>query len=258
MIDRSTEGSFMTTVKFKWSAIAVLVAAATALSASPAAAQQALDEELEQYWTSERDLRVLRDRLYDREGRIGAGIYTGLMSSEPFYYYIPVGGRVSYHFSDQLGVEVGGAFMNAQGVLTRNTQLMDFLVADRGEGFDAATDTEDRFLWRANAVVTWSPFYGKLALLQRKLSHFDLNVAAGLGAVSVERPNQTRDAANTKLTVEGVLGVGAHFFVTPDLTVRLDGRGYIYRGAKFDHNEDSFFGQLRLPVEFLVGASYHF
>ncbi|RAL24851.1 hypothetical protein DL240_01170 [Lujinxingia litoralis] len=249
----------MTTAKYKWSAAAVLMAAGLLLSATPAVAQQGLDQELSEYWTSDRDLEVLTDRLYQREGRIGAGLYAGLLSSEPFFYYIPVGARVSYHFSDQLGVEVGGAFMDAPGVLSHNTQLTDFLITDRGEAaFDTGLDTEDRFLWRANALVMWSPFYGKLALLQRKLAHFDLNVAAGLGVGGVERPDLAREELSNEVTIEAVLGAGAHFFVTPDLTVRLDGRGYIYRGAEFTDNQDSFFGQIRMPVEFLVGASYHF
>jgi hypothetical protein len=40
--------------------------------------------------------------------------------------------------------------------------------------------------------------------------------------------------------------------------LRLDGRGYLYRGAELVFHEGSFLRQLKFPVEFLVGATYLF
>lgn len=236
--------------------LVALIAILLAFAAS-ATAQEGLDQELQQYWSAERDLEVLRDRLYLREGRFHAGLYAGLFSSEPNFYYFPLGLRAGYHFTNELGVEVGGAFMNA-GFLTHDTELTEFFRDVRRDAFDPALDTQDRFLWRANAIATWSPFYGKLAILQRKLAHFDLNVGAGLGAVGVERPALNRKSASNHVTMEVVLGAGAHFYVNRSLVVRLDGRGYIYRGAELSHNEGSFFRQIKFPMEFLLGATYLF
>src|SRR5690606_25363280 len=152
----------------------------------------ALNSELSQFWSADRTMPVVQDKLFTREGRFSLGLYTGMMSSEPFLYYIPVGVRGSYFFSDQLGLEVSGQFTDVEGVLTHDTELTEFFKAKRGVAFETARHTDDRFLWRANAVVSWSPLYGKFALLQRKLAHFDLNLVAGLGAVSVERPSEDR------------------------------------------------------------------
>ncbi len=251
--------------KAKWSlAAAAAVAVCLGLSLPASAEEGGLDTELEQFWSADRDVRVIENRLFEREGRFGAGLYTGLLSSDPFFYYFPVGVRATYHFSNSLGVEVGGAFMDAP-FLTHNTELTDFLQESRRESFNSATDTMDRYLWRANAVAVWSPFYGKLAILQRKLAHFDLNVAGGLGMVQVERPGldtagqpSLSGEAFNHITMEVVTGVGAHFYITDSLLVRLDGRGYLYRGAELVHNTDSFFRQLKFPMEFLVGATYLF
>ncbi|MFW5966003.1 MAG: outer membrane beta-barrel domain-containing protein [Persicimonas sp.] len=217
-----------------------------------------VEERLDSYWSVDRDLQTVQERTYTREGRISAGLFAGLMSSEPFYFYLPVGARAGYHFSDQLAVEVEGSFVDA-GFLTHNTDLTTFL-EDRNDGdnkFDASTDTEDRFLWRSHAVVNWSPLYGKLAFLQRKLTHFDFNLSAGAGAVSVERPSEDRESASTTVVPEAVLGAGAQFFATPDLAIRADGRLYLYQGAKTP-TSDTFFKRLKRPAEFLIGASYMF
>lgn len=227
------------------------------LISTASAEESALDRELSEYWTTERELDVIRGRLFHREGRFAAGLFTGLHSSDPFYYYFPVGLRGGYHFTDALGVEVSGAFMDAT-FLTHDTDLTSFLRTRLDAAFDDAAFTDDRYLWRANAVATWSPLYGKVALLQRKLAHFDLNLAGGLGAVGVERPAVDRRSASNHVTMEMVLGAGAHFYLNNDINIRLDGRGYLYRGAEYVSYRETFFQQLKFPVEFLVGASYHF
>ncbi|MEO1273587.1 MAG: outer membrane beta-barrel domain-containing protein, partial [Myxococcota bacterium] len=103
--------------------------------------------------------------------------------------------------------------------------------------------------WRANAVAVWSPFYGKLALLQRKLSHFDLNFAAGLGALQLSSPNEDTAQVDTEdsIQVEIVLGAGIRAFLTDGLSVRLDYRQGIVPGAV---------DEVLAPVEFSLGLSY--
>ncbi len=236
--------------------VACVTVVGTSAFAQESASESELEEKLESYWSVDRELSSVEDRLYTRDGRFAVGLYTGLLSSEPFFYYYPVGGRLSYFFSDHLGVEVEGSFMDS-GLLTHNTELTNFFEADSG-GFRSDLDTEDRFLWRAHAMVSWHPLYGKLAFLQRKLAHFDFNLSAGLGLVGVDRPNEFRTEMSQELAPEVVLGGGVQFFATSDIVVRLEGRVYGYQGATTPTNEDSFWDQVQVPTEFLLGASYMF
>lgn len=235
----------------------VTLAGATASAQGDDGGEKPLDEKLDTYWSVDRELPAVQERTFTREGRFGVGLYTGLLSSEPFYYYYPVGVRGSYYLNNFLGIEVEGAFMDAPGILTHDTELTNFFEAAREDGFDKAIDTEDRFLWRGSVLLTWHPLYGKLAFLQRKLTHFDFNLALGLGGVGVQRPNDLRTEATSTVAPELVFGGGLQFFATPDVVVRLEGRGYVYQGAKTPSN-DTFFKQLQVPTEFLLGASYMF
>ncbi|QDG52889.1 outer membrane beta-barrel domain-containing protein [Persicimonas caeni] len=236
----------------------VTLAGATASAEDNKGEDKSLDEKLDTYWSVDRELPAVQERTFTREGRIGLGLYAGLLSSEPFYYYYPVGLRGSYFFNNFLGIEVEGSFMDAPGVLTHDTELTDFLEIAREDSFDKAIDTEDRFLWRANVLLTWHPLYGKLAFLQRKLTHFDFNLALGAGLVGVDRPDDLRQDHSSSVAPELVFGGGIQFFATHDIVLRLEGRGYVYQGAKTPSNEDSFVKQLQVPTEFLLGASYMF
>lgn len=216
-----------------------------------------LKEQLQEYWSVDRELPGVTNRLYTREGKVHAGLYTGLMTSEPFYWYIPIGARVGYYLSDSFGLELGGQLSLAQ-----NTELTDALESLRRESFDVALDGQDKYIWRANLVATWHPLYGKLALLQRKLSHFDLKVQGGLGASGLERPDATRSAVESTVGLEVVLGIGASFFLSDMVTLRLDGRGYAGLGPEFTTSpaltDRGFMGRLNFPIEFLLGVDFAF
>ena len=222
----------------------------------PAKLDGPLEEQLEPYWSVDRDLEVLKNKLYTREGEISFGVFAGYMPSEPFYDYITLGGRIGYFFTEYLGLEVGGSVL-----LERNTALTDFLIERRSDAFDAERDALDKQLWRTNAMVMWHPLYGKWALLQRKLSHFDFNVGIGAGVVAVKRPDSKRNVdPSDEVLPEGVLGAGFHFFALEELTIRLDTRVYFYQGPEFDTSsaasERGFYDRLEVPVDFLLGVSY--
>jgi outer membrane beta-barrel protein len=73
----------------------------------------------------------------------------------------------------------------------------------------------------ADVGVTFSPFYGKMALAAEQVLHFDGFISAGLGAVFDTTPNEPFHPA-----VE--VGVGARVFLTRWLTIRADVRNYTY------------------------------
>lgn len=240
--------------------LAILIFALVGSVAQQVSAEEIdpLKEELDNYWSVDRELGVIEDRLYSRGGRFNVALHVGLLTSEPFWWHIPVGLSAGYHFTDQLGLEIGGQFMDAEGALTHTTEIHDFLENSKGVAFDPATDLEDRMLWRASARFVWSPIYGKWSFLNNKISHFDFNLVAGAGVVSVERPLADRSAAESKILPELVLGGGLQFIFTPNWSARLDGRFYFYQGPESSSNEGSFFKQLQIPAEFLAGVTYTF
>lgn len=247
-----------------------------ATTAATASAQDSpLEREMENYWAVDRNLPVVQDRLYSRSGRFGVGLYSGLMPSEPYYWYIPVGGRLTLFFNNNAGIELSGQYTGsagAAGPLSQPTEIHKFAASVRQAAFDPDTDLEDRFLWRANGVIVWNPLYGKWSFLNSKLSHFDLNLVLGGGATSVLRPDFRRTEATTVIAPELVWGGGLHFFLGKRVVLRADGRFYVYQGpdtpsrrANYDpqnqsaaSDDPSFLRRIQMPGELLVGLTFLF
>ena len=264
--------------------LSLAVALIVCLSAGSAFAQQGdedvpdgpLGPQLEDYWSVDRDVDVIKNKLYRRKGRFAVGLHAGVMSSQPFFWYIPVGMKLDYYFTDNWGLELEGSFMDLPGVFRHQTDLTNFVKGEKKAAFDTGTDTLDQYKWRAHALAVWHPFYGKLAILQRKLSHFDFNLAAGFGVVSLSRPGEQRQSASDKIVPEFAFGGGVQFFMSDHVTIRLTGRGYLYPGPFNYKNtksgdrlvsanqnnknieETNFFQELELTSEFLLGVSYMF
>jgi len=264
-----------------------LVAVSLLFAAAPAAAADQpeddedapggpLGEKLEDYWSVDRDVEVVKQQLHERSGRFSVGLHTGMMSSQPFFWYLPSGLDLEFNVSNNWAIAAEGSFMDAPNILRHPTDLTDFVDENQGDGFDATRDALDTFVWRAHALAVWRPLYGKLAALQRKLAHFDLNLAAGFGAVSVTRPNETRTGSEDVITPEFVYGGGVEFYASDHVVLRLAGRGYIYSGPRRYKNTETgervvsappreenreelnFVQKLEFPSEFLLGVSYMF
>ncbi|MCI0572959.1 MAG: outer membrane beta-barrel domain-containing protein, partial [Myxococcaceae bacterium] len=120
------------------------------------------------------------------------------------------------------------------------------------EELDGRGEGQIRLL--GGADVQWAPIYGKLSLLAESFAHFDLYAVAGVAAVQYAGPDMSQAQGSvTELTFGGNVGVGAHFFLTPWLSLRTELRDLIYpeksrrlEGAEFLRNQ--FLFELGLSV----------
>ena len=199
------------------------------------------------YWGDRRDVSVVQKRLFTKDGRLEVTAYSGVIPNDSFMTYIAVGGRVGYYFVESIGVEVSGAYSG--GALQIESGLSDDLRND--EDLQASVRLLSRQNYRLNAAVTWSPFYGKFALIDAWLSNFDIYLVGGLGVVVTESPPPLSAPAGTANEVdpkpEGVLGAGIRFFVNDFTSVRLD-----YRQGIFE----KLGGGVSTPSEISLGASF--
>jgi outer membrane beta-barrel protein len=224
-------------------------AAAEPSAASPTPAPAASSEEggsgtvegdLDLYWGAKRDVSVVQKRLFTKDGRVEFTVFGGVIPNDPFLTYIPVGGRFNYYFLESISLEVAGSWTGLQS----DSELASFLKNERN--INAQVDLLDIQQWRANAGVVWSPFYGKLALLQRKLGHFDFSLMGGFGALGVQSPKADRTGFEDNIKPEGVLGAGLRFFLDERFSLRIDFRQGIF---------EKIGGGVSTPSEITLGIS---
>jgi outer membrane beta-barrel protein len=130
----------------------------------------------QKYWAKgdEGELRVVRKRLYTKEGRMEVGGFWGATSGDPFLSIHNLGGTLGYHFSELLGAEVLG-----WGNIVSNSSAQDQFQAQQHQ-----TVNTNRPKSLVAGEVNVNPIYGKLSLLGKSIIYFDFLVLGGLGSTN--------------------------------------------------------------------------
>jgi outer membrane beta-barrel protein len=204
--------------------LAVVLALVALAAAAPARAEEpagAPPETLDHYWRERRAVGVVQKRQFEKTGRLETALFAGWIPNDAFTYYVPVGLRATYFFSESFGLEATFEYD-----LHTDTRLKELLHQQ-----DAAVRAQirDRQQARAALDAVWVPFYGKFAFRDRKVGHFDAYLLAGAGTVrtgasEIGLPDAFRPEVNT--------GVGLRFYLTPRIALRLEARDYIYYAQK--------------------------
>ncbi len=205
--------------------------------ASATSAERALEGDLAKFWGSRRKVKVVQKRLFEKDGRLEFTPFGGVVPNDDFIVYVPVGARLGYHFSEAFTVE--GSFSYA---IEQETDLREFLEAEK---ILKRADIQEKIKMYYNVNLLWSPFYGKISVLGKKLSHFETYVGMGVGLFHTEEipaDNPNGNAAN-KLGANTVFGF--RWFITDTFNVRTDYRQYFF---------EKFKGGVSIPVELTLGV----
>lgn len=216
---------------FAWLAVVVSCAAAApslaqAPGSSPAAAAAARsDQDLKAEGAASEDsaatdanstgrtlqerIRAVSRRWFLKRQRFEVEPQFGFTANDALNRAWSFGLRGSYHFNEEFAVEAGGG-----GGFNQELQDIRVLTAD------VALPKGVQQLGYADGGITFSPFYGKLALMAEQVAHFDGFISTGLGVVIDNSPSPVHPAFE--------LGVGSRLFLSRWLTLRGDLRNYTY------------------------------
>ncbi len=168
--------------------------------------------------TLQERIRAVSRRAFLKSGRFELTPMLGFNVSDPFFRAWNVGARGAYHFTEEFALDFGGG-----GVVFNETQ--DFLRVLNVDPDDLADQIKNQLgaatlYGYADVGVTFSPFYGKVALASEFVGHFDVFVSGGLGIVA--------DNVGTFVHPALELGLGGRLYITRFLAARADVRSYLY------------------------------
>jgi outer membrane beta-barrel protein len=163
----------------------------------------------EDYWRPNKDeLEVVQNRRFEKKGRFELGIHYGVYQGEDFETSHSVGVSGTYNITNMWFVEA-----SYHRISNRDS---DFLTSVQKQyGFTPNFNREEK---QAALQVGWVPIYAKFSLLGKKISHFEMFLAAG--------PGITKTLDNH---LSGHLTVGNKFYITENLLFRLDWRMTRYK-----------------------------
>jgi len=172
-----------------------------------------VDQEIANRLAVKRKRRQNVDRLFIKQARHEISAFGGYYASDLYSATWVVGGAYTYHMTDDVGVEFTGAYTRS------NADIIRTLEDDRGVTID---DTADDVIM-AEALLIWSPVYGKLRL-GGSIVRFDMHLDAGVGVVD----------ADTSRGISAVGGVGFKLLFPEAFAVRIDIRDHVYRQELLD------------------------
>jgi outer membrane beta-barrel protein len=187
------------------SRILLMSVAFGAVSAASSTALAADDDDVDEVATY-----AVQRRLFRLGLELNGGV--GMLPLNAFDKGFIVDGSVTWHFSSILGWEIAeGGYVFAQLDTGLKQQLMDNF------GVQPTALTTPLFVGSTNLVFT--PFYGKLAGLNRSVSHVELFLPVGLALGRYQNPGQWEEGVD--------VGLGLRWFVSPQLSLRIDARDFL-------------------------------
>lgn len=212
-----------------------------------------IGKQFDKYWASKREVRNIHKRLFLKDGRWEFAIGGGIIPNDDFWVYYPLGGKINYYFSEDLALELAGAYM-----LRSNSELEEFLESEIYGGDILQVELPQWLVWQAGAGALWTPLHGKVGIFDTKLGHFDFGLALGVMVLGtqVKAEGQTEDEAAGRIDVGGNVGATVRFYVADFVAVRIDYRHYFYNARDADDNSRglSFPAEISLSVSFFTPA----
>jgi outer membrane beta-barrel protein len=160
---------------------------------------------------------AVQDRLYKMNHELSLGV--GVLPADAFYKGYYGGVSYTYHFTDSFAWQVGrGAYSyNVKTGLRRQLER-DFGVSPTASAF------EDEVDWMVGSDIQWSPFYGKTAILNSKVIHFEAFLTGGATIFKLNLTGSFRPGAN--------VGLGVRVFKSDTISFRLDvANNFVFAGA---------------------------
>jgi outer membrane beta-barrel protein len=187
---------------------AVAAGLATGLIAVQARAQ-CVDEELKQELVGGRHYRGVEERLFQKAYALELSGMGGYYAADLYSSNWVAGGALTYHFSEDLGLEASAQFTRFRSAVTDSYERRypEIQVLD--------STNKAGSLYFGHLV--WSFAYGKLRWLGDGTSRFDFNLAFGAGV--------TDDTTSRGVT--GSAGIGTKFFFGKWFALRFDVRDHI-------------------------------
>ena len=177
--------------------------------------------------------RMLKKKRIDIQPQIGISV------NDPYVRHYAFGGEFRYWLTNRMALGITGtAFLSNLTPRYDNIKIQEGLLL-----------TANRVLWQASLNYQYNPFYGKIAIFNRLLLHWEAYVQLGGGALQtrvVPRFQALHDPYNV-FTGGGQFTIGAQFYM-PDLdwlSINFGARTWVYpdkleplaRGFDEDLNE---------------------
>jgi outer membrane beta-barrel protein len=165
------------------------------------------------------DIIVVPRKAVLKTGRLELAPFSSVTINDPLIRHIGFGGQLNYFFSDVFGVGLEGIYYLRSITNTGNLIGLQY----------HRVPTLNEMKWAASLDFTYAPIYGKFALFNRAIIHWEADVIGGVGITHTQIiPRNPSDAVFSNDDITPNLGIGGRVFLSNWLTIFFNVRDYVF------------------------------
>ena len=223
----------------RWKLVAALMFTIMLLTLSSAAFAESKKKKRRRFQDK---ISVLQRKPFLRHSRIELSLKWGFTFNDALVRQFPLSLNINYHITDNLFAGVVGNWFDFGNDYGGETSTYDAVV-----NATSAIPEISKITWFAGAEVGWVPLYGKFALFNLLVVHYDTHITAGVGAIQTSTPDPH---------FAGTLSIGQRFFLNKWLCFTLDLRDILYKESL--PSGDSFYNAFTFNVGFSMFIPFSF
>lgn len=195
----------------------------------------------DKYWSAKDDeYGVIQNRTFAKAGKFYLSLVYGPLINDPYAKARASGGMLGYYLSEDWGIELDYLMYNS----TQN----DTVTAYESQ-FGGAKPDYNLVKTSKTLSLTYTPFYAKMAFMNKAILYFDMGFTLGVGQTDYEIQKVNKDNGGNKTQANEMksaphfeIGVMQQMFLSQYFAFRLD-------------IKNSFYTQKQKQYEIGIGAS---
>ena len=179
----------------------------------------------EKYWSAkDDDYGVIQNRTFAKAQKFYLSAVYGPLINDPFVKSRALGAMLGYYFSEDFGAELSYMYYDS-----KKNETIERL--NRSSGL---TPNYNMIQSTTTFSATYTPFYAKMAFMNKAILYFDMGFTAGLGMTTyqqVQSPDTgsaNTDILTSKSTPHFELGFMQQLFINKNLAFRIDLKNTVY------------------------------
>lgn len=178
----------------------------------------------DKYWSAkDDDYGVIQNRTFSKSGKFYGSLVYGTLINDPYATSKALGGMVGYYFSEDFGIE--GSYLNYDSKKNENVEKLNNINFNVSPNYNLIR----------NAIAlsaTYTPFYAKMAFMNKSIMYFDMGFTLGAGMTTYEQVQSAGvglgDQFVSKSAPHIEVGIMQQLFVTKNVAFRLDLKNSFY------------------------------
>lgn len=186
----------------------------------------------DKYWSAKDDeYGVIQNRTFSKSGRYFGAVGYGTLINDPFAKGKAMSAYLGWYFNEDFGLEL--SYLNYNSSKNDNVSAFQNLTSGASPAYNLVKDSKT-----LNLIYT--PFYAKMAFMNKAVLYFDMGFTLGVGQTSYEIQKQVSatpwaDDPEMKSAVHYEIGVMQQMFINRYIALRLDIKNSFYTQEMQDY-----------------------